>query len=357
MKELPDLSDIRLGSNGTPSTVDLGPLPPRNQVTVEVDISPEAEIGPVSFRLLTPLGTSPEGRFLVEPYYGEAPDKEPNDTPENAFETFLPAILTGVISRPGDVDCYKIQVKAGQQISFQNGSMLIGSSLQPVVAILDAGFKVVREFGSDGGASQLMFAHRFDQPGAYYIQVTDYQHSGRASHAYRIITGEFPLVTGAFPLGMRKGAAGEVSLRGYNVPAKIKLDGKPSPDSEDSVLLRPEHAFNQVRVGLGTEPELESQGGAIPVPVTVNGRIATAGAANRYRFQARKGQQLVLEVNARRLGSDLDSYLEVLDGNGKPIDRALARSVWKHPSPSATTIPPAAVSASPPGPASKRATT
>ena len=57
IKELPDLPDIRLGSNGTPSTIDLGPLPPRNQVTLEVNVSPDAEIGPVSFRLLTPLGT------------------------------------------------------------------------------------------------------------------------------------------------------------------------------------------------------------------------------------------------------------------------------------------------------------
>src|SRR5215467_11424745 len=48
IKELPDLPDIRLGSNGTPSTVDLGPLPPRNQVTVELDVSPEAEIGTVN---------------------------------------------------------------------------------------------------------------------------------------------------------------------------------------------------------------------------------------------------------------------------------------------------------------------
>src|SRR5262245_4778615 len=40
IKELPDLPDIRLGSNGTPSTVDVGPLPPRNQVTVEVEVDP-----------------------------------------------------------------------------------------------------------------------------------------------------------------------------------------------------------------------------------------------------------------------------------------------------------------------------
>ncbi|HYL78787.1 MAG TPA: hypothetical protein VEU96_31650 [Bryobacteraceae bacterium] len=49
VKELPDLPDIRLGSNGTPSTIDVGPLPPRNQVTVEVEVSPDAEIGAGAF--------------------------------------------------------------------------------------------------------------------------------------------------------------------------------------------------------------------------------------------------------------------------------------------------------------------
>ena len=185
--------------------------------------------------------------------------------------------------------------------------MLIGSSLQPVVAILDADFNVVREFGTNGGREQVMFAHRFEKAGMYYVRVADYQHSGRAGHFYRIIAGEFPLVTGAFPLGVRKGASGEVALRGFHVPAKVKVGRQAAPDSEDTVTLRPEHAFNQVRVALGDEPEIDSQGGAITVPVTINGRIAAAGAENRYRFQARKGEQLVLEVNARRLGSDLDS--------------------------------------------------
>ncbi len=329
VKELPDLSDVRLGSNGTPSTIDVGPLPPRNQVTVEVEVALDAEIGPVSFRLLTPLGTSPEGRFLIEPYYGEAPDQEPNDTPETAFETFLPAILTGAISKPGDVDYYKIRVNAGQQIAFQNGAMLIGSSLQPVVAILDAEQKLVREFGAGGGTEQVMFAHRFEKGGVYYVRVADYQRSGRTSHIYRIMAGEFPLVSGVYPLGVRQGAGGEVALRGYHLTPKLKVDGKPSPDSEDTLTLRPQHAFNQVRVALGPEPEVDAQGGTIPVPVTVNGRISGPGAENRYRFQARKGEQLVLEVNARRIGSDLDSMLEVLDAQGSAIERAVVRPVWE----------------------------
>src|SRR5947209_8554351 len=273
VKELPDLSDVRLGSNGTPSTIDLGPLPPRNQVTVEVEISPDAGIGPVAFRLLTPLGTSPEGRFLIEPYYGEAADREPDDTPETAVETLLPAILTGTISKPGDVDYYRIQAKAGQEIAFQNGAMLIGSSLQPVVSILDDQLKVVREFGADGGAGQIRFAHRFEKDGVYYVRIADYQQSGRASHTYRIIPGEFPLVLGAYPLGVRQGVVSEVSLNGYHLANKLKVQGKPGADSEDSLTLRPEQAFNQVRLAVGEEPELESQGGAIPVPVTVNGKI------------------------------------------------------------------------------------
>ena len=48
VKELPDLPDIRLGSNGTLSTIDLGPLPPRNQVTVELNEASQNALSGVS---------------------------------------------------------------------------------------------------------------------------------------------------------------------------------------------------------------------------------------------------------------------------------------------------------------------
>jgi len=147
IKELPDLPDIRLGSAGTPSTVDLGPLPPRNQVTLELEISADAPIGTVAMRLQTPLGTSPAARFAVEPYYGESPDREPNDTPEEAVETYLPTILVGAISKPGDVDYYKITVKNGEQLVFQNSAPELGSSLEPVVGIYDANQNLLKAFG------------------------------------------------------------------------------------------------------------------------------------------------------------------------------------------------------------------
>jgi hypothetical protein len=84
-----------------------------------------------------------------------------------------------------------------------------------------------------------------------------------------------------------------------------------------------------VRVALGAEPEIESTGGAITVPVTINSRIAKPGEEHRFRFRATKGQSLILDVNARRLGSDLDSIIEVLDAQGRPIERAIVRPVWE----------------------------
>ncbi|MCC6366213.1 MAG: hypothetical protein IT165_22065 [Bryobacterales bacterium] len=341
IKELPDLPDIRLGSNGTPSTIDLGPLPPRNQVSVEVEVAPDADVGKVNFRLLTPLGTSPEGTFLVEPYYGESADKEPNDSPETAIETFLPSILAGTISKPGDVDYYKIEVKAGEELVFENGAMEIGSALEPVVAILRADNTVVQQYGLDSTASAAFFSHKFAAGGTYYVRVSDYQQSGRGSNFYRYKVGKFPVVSRAYPLGLRRGESREFSLYGPGIGTeKITVKGVPSPENESAVILRAKtengKAFNRMELALGDEPEVESTGKnttlaaaqQLTLPAAINGRIAK-NTASYFRFGAKKGQKVVLDVDARRLGSDLDSEIEVLDASGKPMERATVRAVWE----------------------------
>lgn len=339
VKELPDLSDIRLGSNGTRSTVDLGPLPPRNQVTVELEVSPDAHVGAVRCRLLTPLGTSPEGTFLVEPYYGESPDKEPNDTLDGAFETFLPTVLAGAISKPGDVDHFRIKVKAGEELVFENQAAKIGSTLQPVVRILGEDQRVLREFGYASEDSAVRFRHRFEKAGTYYIRVSDYESSGRASNFYRILVGKLPIAISAYPLGVPRGKTSEVRIEGTNLAAaNVRVEGKPADDEEDSVRVRPESAdgpaFNEVRLALGSDPEIAAASGngslataqPLTLPVTVNGRVTKD---HWFRIAGRKGQPIAIEVMARRAGSDLDSHIEVLDSAGKPVEHVVARAIWE----------------------------
>jgi hypothetical protein len=268
IKELPDLPEVRLGSNNTPSTIDLGPLPPRNQVTLELDVGPEAPVGPVSLRLLTPLGTSPAGRFLVEPYFGESPDREPNETPEQAFESYLPTILVGTITRPGDLDHYKVKAAAGEEIVFENAGAALGSALQPVLSILDEKLGLVAQYRFP--REKEVVRHRFETAGAYFVRIADYQESGSARHFYRIKAGR---------------------LQASHL--------QPVEYDESTIGAAGALAFD----GNLTEP------------------------AKEFRFRARKGQKFVIEVAAARLGSPLDSLVEVLDAQGRPIERATVRCV------------------------------
>ena len=337
IKELPDLPDIRLGSNGTISTVDLGPLPPRNQVTLELEVSPDAPVGTIGMRLQTPLGTSPMARFAIEPYYGEIADREPNDTADEAVETYLPAILVGTIGKPGDLDYYRITAKAGEQLVFQNSAPDLGSSLEPLIGIYDANQNLLRAFGEESRLEANDFAYTFSKDGTYYIRVADYQQRGSRRHFYRIKVGQFPLAVAAFPLGLQQGKEAEIHLTAYNLKPEIEVKGEPSPEDRRAVIFRPEGAkgaaFDRVRLALGEEPEVLAIGTNTTIaraqtlssPVTVNGKLDAA--ENYYRFHARKNQKFVFEVDARRLGSPLDSLLEVLDSKGAPVERATVRCV------------------------------
>ena len=77
----------------------------------------------------------------------------------------------------------------------------------------------------------------------------------------------------------------------------------------------------------------------IKIPTRVSGVIGRASSqdssadqlahdnADLFRFSATAGSSWVMEVNAARAGSPLDSMLEVLDAQGEPIERVLLQAV------------------------------
>jgi hypothetical protein len=77
---------------------------------------------------------------------------------------------------------------------------------------------------------------------------------------------------------------------------------------------------------VGDLPEVvenEIDGDPIPVPVqlpvTINGRIFPREDVDLWTFNVKKGQAVLCEVQAARLGSPLDAHLEVLNGRGQTI--------------------------------------
>jgi hypothetical protein len=77
---------------------------------------------------------------------------------------------------------------------------------------------------------------------------------------------------------------------------------------------------------IGDLPEVVEQGvpgdaiaEIVQLPVTANGRIYPREDVDIWSFDAKVGQQITCEVNAARLGSTLDAFLEVRDADGRRL--------------------------------------
>lgn len=57
----------------------------------------------------------------------------------------------------------------------------------------------------------------------------------------------------------------------------------------------------------------------VQLPLTINGRIFPRADVDVWRFSATRGQAITCEVNASRLGSPLDTRMELLDSGGKRL--------------------------------------
>ena len=69
-----------------------------------------------------------------------------------------------------------------------------------------------------------------------------------------------------------------------------------------------------------------AQAASVPVPAVVKGTIGRPGDTDCFRFKARAGETLVVETDAARSKSRLDSRLELLDAAGRPIEQVVLQA-------------------------------
>jgi hypothetical protein len=349
VNHLGDFIGTFIGSNGTPSTIDRGAPAPLEEVTIEVEAAGETRIGSARFRLLTDAGTTNASTVSVEPFFGSRSEIEPNDgIPEVLLQdpyVFPPTIITGRINKPGDEDYLPFTGVSGKEMVFHVSAADIGSRLRWQLELYDAtGQRLAQRSILDGPLPVL--AYRIPSDGKYVLKISDIEWGGGEDHFYRVKIGDYPYLTGVYPLGVPRDATTEVSLRGYNLgdQRKVAVDGKPTYEAVAHADLQPEletgEPQNHIELAVGEFPEVEEQeSGAdiasamhVDVPSTVNGRVSGFTDEGRkadedyYRFHARKGEHYVIEVEARRLGSPLDSVIEILDAKGQLVSQATARA-------------------------------
>jgi hypothetical protein len=298
-------------------------------LTARVTIPATAPAGAYPVHVKTPAGQSKTLPLTVD-LFAPVDESEPNDSPRTGQKVTLPVTVVGSISRAGDVDYFRFEAKEGQEVGVQAMTREVGSKLEPVLRLIDPDGNLVAETTTG------LLGHTCRKSGPYALGIRDREFRGGPGMHYRLHAGDVPVVTSVFPLGVQRGKETQVRLEGVHLgkvrTVSVKVPADAAPGSRVPVpFTTPAGApLGNLSVVVGEFPEVAGgKGSTVPVPGTGNGVIDRPGASQAWGFRARKGERLLIEVNARRIGSPLDSTIEVLDARGRPLPRATLRSLAK----------------------------
>jgi hypothetical protein len=316
----------------------------KQAATLEITAARDVEPGLHWFRIRTPLGTTNLMPFDV----GSLPEVHSSgesSAPEQPATTTLPATLVGTIAVPGQIDNYQFDGRAGEELVFQVMASALGSMLESQLVLRNDAGQVLAESGEYQDSPDAVLTYKLPQAGKYTLSVTDREKGGSMDRFYRVNAGPLPYITHVFPLGVRAGEPATVALTGVNLGDmhEAKVDPPKSANGWTTIPLKVKGgsgwSLNTVKLVVGNDPEIleqepnntPAQAQAISLPVTINGHISggimNGGIADEdyFRFHARKDEKLTIDVAAARLGSPLDSVVEVLDAQGNSIPRATLR--------------------------------
>jgi len=152
---------------------------------------------------------------------------------------------------------------------------------------------------------------------------------------YRLHVGRLPVVTAIFPWGLQRGTEAEFSSRRaytWARAARVRIKA-PADAAPGTALPVPFTAAGGAPVGLPSVVVDEfprggggEQGGrALPVPGTANGRSSSPGRPRPGASGPSRDSACSWKRQRPPARFALDSFIEVLDAQGRPLPRATLR--------------------------------
>jgi hypothetical protein len=306
------------------------------RVTLEITLPENIPFGDYDLRVITTNGLSNPLVFQIG-QLPEVSEKEPNNVvtaPEKL--SAIPVLLNGQIL-PGDVDCFRFRASKGQSLVFQVAARSLVPYLadavpgwfQAVLTLYDSKGREVAYNDDYLSNPDPVLIYNVPDDGDYTLSVRDSIFRGREDFVYRIAIGEIPFIERIFPLGGEENSEMEIHLYGVNLPSnKLKLKtGRESPAMQ-SVRVEKDRFVSNSRMfsvsplpnRLEQEPNnLFSQAFAVTNDSVFNGTIGKPGDQDWFCFKGVRGDEFMIKVSARRLGSPLDSRLTLLDAAQKVL--------------------------------------
>lgn len=286
-------------------------------------IDADAPLGRQTWRLKTSQGVTSAWGFVV----GALPEVVEREIDGNAptVRVELPVTINGRIFPREDVDAWSFSARKGQRITCRVATSEFGSPLEACVDVIGPDGHVIAEKLPEGSVTpDVRFIASTD--GEYRVRVRDVAFGGLQDHVYRLTLTSGPVLDRVYPLGGQRGSATGFELQGSNLSATRATVTLPMTGSDYVWRLTEDQAIGEARLDLDNFTEvLEVEANDVQpftIPSVLNGRIQSPSDVDLWQFTAKKGQEYDFEVKAARLGSPLDSVLELLDSAGKKLAEA-----------------------------------
>jgi hypothetical protein len=168
----------------------------------------------------------------------------------------LPIVVNGRLERPRERHHFLLDVKGGEQITFQGDGMALGNFLDPAITVYDAAGSVVaymdetapNGFDKDPPSLDFHLVHRFEQAGQYRVEMRDAGLRGRRDLIYRLHVSrsdpDFELSTLAPQVTVVQGRAATFLVRvrrvgGWNAPVQVWIENAPPGVTSETVTAEP----------------------------------------------------------------------------------------------------------------------
>jgi len=311
---------------------------------LKIVCDPDAMPGIRDFRVWTPHGVSTVGQLVIarEPLVAEIPE---NDTAEKAQSVPLPATICGTIEKGEDLDFYKIRVDQPGAWTFHMISQRLQNRLHDMQTRVDPMITLRSLAGATIASSDNSFAGdplmhvAIDTPGEYLLEVRDVRYQGNADWTYAVECSARPFGQVAKPLAVAQGAPSTVQIVGLGFGADAVAPVAPAASSGTriekflpvvgslplgplQILATSDPIFSEPSPALTAQAATETTPTQIAIPSIVCGTIEQAEQIDRFRFEAKAQERLGFEVYARRLGSELDAKLRILNSEGNQLSEA-----------------------------------
>lgn len=296
-----------------------------------VTVPSDVPVGIYGVRVATANGSS-SIRLVVVDDLPSVAQAAGNSVPTGAQALTLPTAVDGQVGNLSQ-HYFKFTVAAGQLVTFDLLARRIGSTLDPMIRLLDAkGRELAYSDDVPGLRSDSRLCYQFKDAGEYMVEVRDIRFQGSGNHFFRLRIGDFPCVTVPYPLAAKKGAPANINFAGLHLdgvlPVAVNFPADAAFAFASVGAKRANGAssgFAQIAVSdrdefLETEPNDDPKApNRVDLAQGINGRFDKVGDIDHFVFAAKKGQAMTFTGITRRQGSPAALMMRLLNAAGGPL--------------------------------------